>query len=153
VVPVSRRTSPTDRSTAPAGTPYAGQRLGLPADGPGSVAGWGRRVAALFVDWIASLLVAALFTGGAALTSHDWQAWIPMLVFLVEATLVTALLGGSFGQILTRVAVLRVDRRPLSLLAALLRTALICLVVPPLFSNLDRRGLHDLVAGTVAVRR
>jgi uncharacterized RDD family membrane protein YckC len=149
---VSKRTSPTERSTA-AGTSYAGERLGLPADGPGSVASWGRRVAALFIDWIASLLVAALFTGGAAFTSDDWAAWAPMLVFLIEVTLLTTLLGGSFGQVLTRVAVLRVDRRPLSLLAALLRTALICLVVPPLFSNLDRRGLHDLVARTVTVRR
>lgn len=150
--PVSNQTSPTGRS-APAGPSYAGQRLGLPPDGQGSVAGWGRRIAALFIDWIASMLVAALFTGGAALTSHGWQAWTPMLVFLVEATVLTTLLGGSFGQVLTRVAVLRVDRRPLSLLAALVRTALICLVVPPLFSNLDRRGLHDLVAGTVTVRR
>jgi uncharacterized RDD family membrane protein YckC len=43
--------------------------------------------------------------------------------------------------------------RPVSLLAALLRTALICLVVPPLIYNKDRRGLHDLVLGTVTVRR
>jgi uncharacterized RDD family membrane protein YckC len=150
---VSSGTSPTGRSTEPAGTPYAGQRLGLPADGPGSVASWGKRVLALFVDWTASLLVAALFTGGAALSSHGWEAWLPMLVFLVEATVLTPLLGGSFGQVLTRVAVLRVDRRPLSLLAALLRTALICLVVPPLFANLDRRGLHDLAVRTVTVRR
>jgi len=117
------------------------------------VASWGKRVLALFVDWTASLLVAALFTGGAALSSHGWEAWLPMLVFLVEATVLTPLLGGSFGQVLTRVAVLRVDRRPLSLLAALLRTALICLVVPPLFSNLDRRGLHDLATRAVAVHR
>jgi hypothetical protein len=39
---------------------YAGQRLGLPQEGPGSVAGWGRRVAALFIDWFASLLVTRL---------------------------------------------------------------------------------------------
>ena len=36
---------------------YPGNRLGLPADGPGSVAGWGRRVLALFVDWVACLAV------------------------------------------------------------------------------------------------
>jgi len=117
------------------------------------VAGWGRRVLALFVDWIASLLAAALFTGGASLGSHGWEAWVPMMVFLVEATVLTPLLGGSFGQVLTRVAVVHVDGRPLSLLAALLRTALICLVVPPLFSNLDRRGLHDLATRAVAVHR
>jgi uncharacterized RDD family membrane protein YckC len=45
------------------------------------------------------------------------------------------------------------DGRPVSLLLALLRTALICLVVPPLVYNPDRRGLHDLLTGTLTVRR
>jgi uncharacterized RDD family membrane protein YckC len=76
-----------------------------------------------------------------------------MLVFLLEATVLTALAGGSFGQLVLRVAVVRLDRTPVTLLVALLRTLLICLVVPPVIYNRDRRGLHDLVAGTVTVRR
>ena len=76
-----------------------------------------------------------------------------MLVFLVEAGVLTALVGGSFGQLVLRVAVVRLDRRPVNLLVALLRTLLICLVVPPVIYNRDRRGLHDLVAGTITVRR
>ena len=36
---------------------------------------------------------------------------------------------------------------------ALGRTALICLVVPPLVFNRDNRGLHDLAFGTIALRR
>ena len=115
--------------------------------------GWGRRVAALFVDWIASILVAGAVVGQGVMTSHGWEAWVPMLVFLVEASLLTALVGGSFGQLVLRIAVVRLDRRPVSLLVALLRTLLICLVVPPVIYNRDRRGLHDLVAGTVTVRR
>ena len=140
-------------SSAPAGTSYVGERLGLPAEGPGAVASWGRRILALSVDWVASLLVTLMLTGGAALGSHGWQVWLPMLVFLVEASLLTPLAGGSFGQVLTRLAVVHPNCRPVSLLAALLRTALICLVVPPLIYNKDRRGLHDLVLGTVTVRR
>ena len=115
--------------------------------------GWGRRVAALFVDWIASILVAAAVVGQGVMTSHGWESWVPMLVFLVEASLLTALVGGSFGQLVLRIAVVRLDRRPVNLLVALLRTLLICLVVPPVIYNRDRRGLHDLVAGTVTVRR
>jgi uncharacterized RDD family membrane protein YckC len=65
----------------------------------------------------------------------------------------TPLAGGSFGQLLTRVAVVRLDRTPVTLLVALLRTLLICLVIPPVIYNRDRRGLHDLVAGTITVRR
>jgi len=132
---------------------YAGQRLGLPVAGRGSVAGWGRRFLALLVDWIASVLVAAVVVGPRVLSSRGWEAWAPMLVFLVEATALTALAGGSFGQLVVRVAVIRSDRRPVSLLAALLRTAMVCLVVPPLIYDRDQRGLHDLATGTVAVRR
>jgi uncharacterized RDD family membrane protein YckC len=36
---------------------------------------------------------------------------------------------------------------------ALARTLMICLVVPPVIYNRDRRGLHDLAARTVTVRR
>jgi hypothetical protein len=40
-----------------------------------------------------------------------------------------------------------------NLLQALLRTLLICLVIPPLVFNRDQRGLHDLAVGTVTIRR
>ena len=139
--------------TVPGPSTYAGQRLGLPEQGRGSVVGWGRRVAALFVDWIASILVAGAVAGQGVMTSHGWESWVPMLVFLVEASLLTTLVGGSFGQLVLRIAVVRLDRKPVNLLVALLRTLLICLVVPPVIYNRDRRGLHDLAAGTVTVRR
>lgn len=117
------------------------------------MATWRRRILALCVDWLACLLVAGGITGGAALSSQGWEAWLPMLVFLVEASVLTPLVGGSFGQVLTRVAVVRLDGRPVSLLAAVVRSTLICLVVPPLIYNPDRRGLHDLLVGTVTVLR
>ena len=132
---------------------YAGQRLGLPETGRGSVAGWGRRILALCVDWFASILVSGAIVGPGVLSSHGWEAWMPLLVFLVEASVLTPLVGGSFGQLLLRVAVVRLDRRPVNLLVAVLRTLLICVVVPPVIYNRDRRGLHDLVARTVTVRR
>ena len=143
--------APPPPGTVP-GPSYAGQRLGLPEQGPGSVVGWGRRIGALFVDWIASeLVVGAMVRLG--LGASGWDAWLTMLVFLVEASVLTALVGGSFGQLVLRIAVVRLDRRPVNLLVALLRTLLICLVVPPVIYNRDRRGLHDLAAGTVTVRR
>ncbi|MGZ4460956.1 MAG: RDD family protein [Nocardioidaceae bacterium] len=128
-----------------AGTSYPGQRLGLPADGTGSVAGWSRRFAALFIDLAAcSLIMLAL--------PVDLR-WLSTPLFIVEVTVLTVLLGGSFGQIALRVAVVRLDGRPVSLLAALVRTLAICAVVPPLVFNPDQRGLHDLAVGTVTVRR
>lgn len=134
------------------GTPYPGSRLGLPAEGPRSVASWGRRILALVVDWFASMLVAAAVLGG-AVWGQGWEAWAPMGVFALEAGVLTALLGGSFGQLVMRVVVVRVDGKPLGLLQALGRTVLICLVVPPLIFNRDNRGLHDLAFKTITLRR
>jgi len=133
---------------------YAGQRIGLPPTGSGSVAGWGRRLLALVVDWAASTLVAIAFTGvGGWLSGTASSESLPLLVFLVEATLLTALLGGSFGQLVCRVVVVRLDGRPVTVLHSLVRTFLICLVIPPLVFNRDQRGLHDLATNTVTLRR
>jgi uncharacterized RDD family membrane protein YckC len=117
------------------------------------VAGWPRRIIALFVDWFASLLVAGFFVGSEVMTSSGPEAWLPLLVFWVEVSLFTALVGGSFGQLVMRVAVVRLDGRPVNLLLAAVRSLLICVVVPPVIYNRDQRGLHDLVAGTVTIRR
>ncbi len=46
---------------------------------------------------------------------------------------------------------LRLDHRTVGLWRALVRTALIALVVPPLVFDRDGRGLHDMAAGTVVV--
>jgi uncharacterized RDD family membrane protein YckC len=131
---------------------YAGQRLGLPETGPRSVASWGRRIAALFVDWLACLLVANLITAYTDV-SADTERLLPLLVFLVETTIFTGLAAGSFGQLALRIAVVRLDGRPVSILAAFVRTLLICLVIPPLVFNRDNRGLHDLAVGTLTVVR
>lgn len=131
---------------------YAGQRLGLPAAGPGSVTGWPRRILALFVDWFASLFVAALIVRSAGL-GPGWSTWLPLLVFWLESAVFLALAGGSFGQLAVRLHVRRLDGGPITLPLALLRNLLICLVIPPVVYNRDNRGLHDLASGTIVVRR
>jgi uncharacterized RDD family membrane protein YckC len=139
---------------AAASPSYPGERLGLPEQGPGSVAGWGRRLLALAIDWVASTQVAIAFTGvGGWLDGTTLSESLPLLVFLVEATFLTALTGASFGQLVCRVVVARVDGGPVNVLQALVRTALICLVIPPLVFNRDQRGLHDLAVKTVTLRR
>jgi uncharacterized RDD family membrane protein YckC len=149
-VVVSDRHPPAEASAGPS---YPGERLGLPESGPGSVAGWGRRALALFIDWFASRLVAGVFVGSVVWTGNGLeQLWVPA-VFILEASLLTPLMGGSFGQLVTRVAVVRLDRKRLNLLQSTLRTVLICLVIPPLVFNRDQRGLHDLAVGTVTLRR
>jgi uncharacterized RDD family membrane protein YckC len=132
--------------------PWPGARLGLPESGSRSVASWGRRIAALGIDWITSLLVAGFFVGN-GVWGQGPAAWAPMGVFFLEVSVLTALAGGSFGQLVLRMAVLRLDGTPLTLLHAMLRTLLICLVIPAVVFNRDNRGLHDLAVNSVAVRR
>ncbi len=131
---------------------HPGHRLGLPASGPGSVASWKLRFLALLIDWLPSVLLANLLAALWGLTSAE-SAFLPLGVFFVEVTVFTALTGGSFGQLATRLTVARLDGSRVSLGRAALRTVLICLVIPAVVFNQDNRGLHDLAAGTVLLRR
>jgi uncharacterized RDD family membrane protein YckC len=102
---------------------------------------WLRRIAALCIDWAASSGVAAFVVGGFDDPSYQW---VPLLVFWLESSVGVALAGASFGQLVFRIRVHRLDGRPLSLLRALQRQLLVCLVVPPLVFRQDGRGLHDM---------
>jgi uncharacterized RDD family membrane protein YckC len=120
------------------------------AELPFETASWGHRIAALVVDWIASTLVVVVILGPHGWSSSRSSGFLTMGVFIAESALFVALVGGSFGQLATRLRVVRVDGsgRPLSLLAALVRQVLVCLVVPPLVFRPDGRGLHDLACGS-----
>ena len=123
------------------------------ADLPFETASWGRHVVALLVDYAACWGVMLLIYGGAWFGSGSVPSIYLSLLFVGESTLLMALSGGSFGQLATRLRVVRVDGsgRPLSLLRALLRQVMIMLVIPPLVFRPDGRGLHDLVAGSATV--
>jgi uncharacterized RDD family membrane protein YckC len=134
---------------------YAGQRLGLPAEGPRSVASWGRRIAALLIDWGASWAVAvAIF--GSDLTKPP-TTWVDLfavpMIAIAQTVIFLLLLSGSFGQVLLRVAVARLDGRRLNPWQALVRTVLVYLLIPPVVFNRDNRGLHDLAVGTITIKR
>ena len=133
--------------------PYPGQQLGLPEDGRGSLAGWRARVAALLLDWAASMAVAVGLFGTQVVTGSGWQAWMTLATFFVESTLLVTVASGSFGQLICRIAVVRLDTKPVGFPRAALRQALICLALPPLIIGADRRGLQDLAATTVVVNR
>jgi uncharacterized RDD family membrane protein YckC len=132
---------------------YPGQRLGLPETGLGSLASWRARIAALLVDWAASMAVAVLLFGRGVLTEGGWRAWMILAVFFVQSGTLSMLFSGSVGQILAKIAVVRLDREPLGPLRAYGRALLVCLVLPALVIGPDRRGLHDLAAGTVVINR
>jgi len=131
---------------------WPGERLGLPQSGRGAVAGWGRRTLALVLDWVGSMMVVGLFVGTDLWNGTGAVQWAPLLVFAAERWVLTSLTGGSVGQLLTRIRVVRTDGSTLGPGRALVRTLLICLVIPPVVYNPDQRGLHDLAVDSVTVR-
>lgn len=117
-------------------------------------ASWPRRIGALVVDWIASTLVTIGLIGPGSYVNDPNSSWIVLGVFAIEVALLTAIAGGSFGQLATRIRVLTTEGRPLGLLPAVARTLLICVVVPPLiFKSGSGRGLHDMWTGSAAYVR
>ncbi len=140
-------------STATPAQEYPGERLGLAPDGRGSLASWRSRVAALLLDWAVSTGVAVALFGTAVVTSNGWQSWMVLTTFFVESAVLSWLTGGSLGQLVCRIGVIRLDRVPLGLPRAVLRAALVCLALPPLVVGADRRGLHDYAVGSVVVHR
>ena len=123
---------------------YPGEELGLPEEGPRSVARMGRRLAALVVDWLLSLLIAT------AITRHP--QFVTIAVFGAEIWLLTALTGYTVGKRLLGIRVARLDGKPVGFGWGLVRTILLLAVVPPLVNDSDLRGLHDRAANTVVLR-
>jgi uncharacterized RDD family membrane protein YckC len=120
---------------------------------PFETASWVRRVLALLVDYAACWGVMLLIYGRSWFGNGSIPSVYLNLLFIGESAALMALSGGSFGQLATRLRVVRIDGsgRPLSLLMALLRQVMICLVIPPLIFRPDGRGLHDLVCGSATV--
>ncbi|MPZ60876.1 MAG: RDD family protein [Propionibacteriales bacterium] len=135
------------------GPSYPGQHLGLPESGAGSAAGWGRRVLALVVDWFLSMMAVGTFVGTEIWSGGGAAQWAPLGVFAVQRWVLTTSLGGSAGQLICRIHVHSVAAVRVTAWQVLLRTVLLCLVIPPLITNRDRRGMHDMAAGTVVVCR
>jgi uncharacterized RDD family membrane protein YckC len=135
---------------------YPGQDLGLPEFGPGSIAGWSRRLGALLIDWFAcSLITIAFFyhpaAGHATNVFVEPRPWTP-LVFGVQDFLLTATTGFTLGKRLTGLRVIRLDGQPVGFGRALARTLVLMLVVPAVMMDRDLRGLQDKAGGTVVVR-
>ncbi|MFC3998775.1 RDD family protein [Nocardiopsis sediminis] len=134
---------------------YRGNRLGMPEEGPGSVPGVGRRLAAIVLDWLLCLALAYLITGStpgdpAAANAVSGPA---LAVFAVYTIVLLSLIGTTVGKRLVGVGVAATGERALPWpVAMVVRTVLLCLVVPAVVYDRDQRGLHDRFAGTISRR-
>lgn len=119
---------------------------------PGGVpAGLGRRLLAIVIDWAAALLLARLVSG-AAYGTGDY-ALATLFIFAAEIIVLTALTGSSFGQRIVGIAVISASGGRLALWRIIVRTVLICLVIPAMVYDSQRRGLQDIAVGSRVVMR
>ena len=126
---------------------YPGERLGRPAEGPRSLATFGRRLVALAVDWVVALLIA-----GGLLRHVPVGQFGPLLVLLVENVVLVGTAGATLGHRLLGMRVENLDGSAPGLVKASIRSVLLCLAIPPLVWDVDQRGLHDRWAGTLVAR-
>jgi uncharacterized RDD family membrane protein YckC len=129
---------------------YPGERFGLPSSGAGSAAGVLRRLGALMIDWLMSVVIALAVLGG---DKHQTTVqYLAIAIFAAEVWLLTALTGFTVGKRLLGLRVARLDGKPVGFSRAFIRTLLFLLVVPPLVMDGDMRGLHDRAAKTIVIR-
>ena len=125
---------------------YPGRRFGLPESGVGAVASMGSRVGAFLIDIVLCALLATAFTWPRLPGNLSLFIWAGMTVLAV------GLFGFTPGQAALGIRVGTLGRGPLVGWWALPRTALVFLIVPPLFVDVDGRGLHDRLCRTVVIR-
>jgi uncharacterized RDD family membrane protein YckC len=147
---------PRRAQTGSAGTPtagpdleYPGQRLGLPATGSGAIAGFPRRIGALIIDWlICTWAIAQAVLGLDSATAP----FASLGIFAVLNLLFVGTFGCTPGMRLMNIRVAALDGGRPRMFPVLVRTVLLCLAIPALIWDRDRRGVHDRVANTLVLR-
>jgi uncharacterized RDD family membrane protein YckC len=115
----------------------------------------GRRLAALLVDWLISDGLAGLGVAAGLLTTATLSTAV-LVVWFVLGVVAVRLFGFTPGQWALGLAVVRLHNGNVMHVGvgrAAGRGLLIALVIPPLFTDSDGRGLHDRITGTAVVRR
>ncbi|GAA3535915.1 RDD family protein [Aeromicrobium panaciterrae] len=112
----------------------------------------GRRIAALIIDWAVAALSAVALTNVTYPPRNPGENLVIVGFFVVEVALLTGLLGFTIGK---RILGLRVENPqgvPIGVPRAIVRTVLLSLVLPAIVMNDDKRGLHDIAAGSRVIR-
>jgi uncharacterized RDD family membrane protein YckC len=134
---------------------YAGHMATTPDQQPGALdlgeaetASFGRRFAALLIDWAIATAVAGLIV--ADLRTNPW----PQLgIFVVAHAFFVGLFGRTIGMALVGIRCVSItDGGAIGIPRAVIRAVLLALVLPAVISDGDGRGLHDRAAKSVMVR-
>jgi hypothetical protein len=104
----------------------------------------GRRILALAIDWAVAVVV--------SITFFNYDALATLAVFAVAQAVFLLVANGSLGHLITRLRVVPIKGGYLGAWRPLVRTILLCLVIPAVIWDRDQRGMHDRLAGTMLVR-
>ncbi len=136
--------SPDDPAADTGRQDYPGHRLGLPEYGPGSAARFGPRILAIMIDWLPCAVAAQLLTSNPAFSA--------LALFAAMTALSIGIAGRTPGHAVAGLRVALLDGRRAGFGAGVIRTMLLCLVIPPVVYDDDGRGLHDRAVGTIVLR-
>ncbi len=138
---------------------YPGKRLGLPESGPGSIARFGRRIAALLIDWFIAYGLVSLFVSLAGI-SREVFLYTGLgstgiaVVWVVLGIISVRLFGFTPGQYVMGLRVASIDHRQhVGIGRATVRGLLVFFVIPALFTDKDFRGYQDRFTNTAVVLR
>ena len=118
--------------------------MGRPKAGPAAIARPGRRIMALLIDWALASLISYSF--------FDYNSFATLGIFALTQVLLVGFFGYSIGHRIAGMQVQTVAGHPAGFGKALVRTLLICLVIPAVIVDRDQRGVHDRAVNTVLVR-
>ncbi len=100
---------------------------------------------ALCVDWGLSLLVSAGF--------FQFDSFATLGVFALTQIVFLMFVSGSIGHIVFRMRVVPIASGWIGAWRPIVRTVLLCFLIPALIWDREQRGLHDKAAGTILVVR
>ena len=123
---------------------YPGERLGLPATGPRSIARVGRRIGALAIDWAAAVIISIAF--------FQYDSIATLLIFAVVQIVFIPTIGSSPGHRILGMRLVMLGGGWVGLWRPIVRTLLLVVVIPAVIWDQDQRGLHDKLVGTVLIR-
>ena len=113
---------------------------------------YGRRMAALAIDWLACYAIVAALSGGVNKMNPNSSLYV-LVIFFLEVWILTALQGATLGHCLFGMKVIRFeDGGAISLSQALIRTVLLVLVVTAVTFDHNGRGIHERLSGSVLTR-
>jgi len=97
------------------------------------------------IDWLPAYLISYAFFGG--------DVWVTLALFAALQVVFIALVSGSIGHLVFGMRVVPVTGGWVGVLRPVMRTLLLCIVIPAVIWDQDQRGMHDRLSGTVLVRR